>query len=35
VILVAVLLNARGNRKRSRQILPLHQSQLPAARSAA
>lgn len=25
VILVAVLLNARGNRNRSRQILPLHQ----------
>lgn len=26
VILVAVLLNARGNRNRSRQILPLHQT---------
>jgi len=24
VILVAVLMNARGNRNRSRQILPLH-----------
>ena len=35
VILAAVLLNAGGNRKRSRQILPLHRTELPAARSAA
>ncbi|WP_020654734.1 ABC transporter permease [Massilia niastensis] len=39
VILVAVLINARGNMHRSRQILPLHpaerQSGLPAMRSAA
>jgi rhamnose transport system permease protein len=35
VILVAVLINARGNTNRSRQILPLHQSELKANRSAA
>ncbi|TFW34937.1 ABC transporter permease [Massilia horti] len=35
VILVAVLINARGNANRSRQILPLHQSELKANRSAA
>lgn len=29
VILVAVMLNARANRKRSRQILPLHQNPTP------
>ena len=34
VILVAVLLNARGNRHRSRQILPLHQPEPTASRSA-
>lgn len=35
VILVAVMINARGNIRRSRQILPLHQNQLNAKRSAA
>lgn len=35
VILVAVMLNAQGNRKRSRQILPLHQLETPSVRSAA
>jgi len=35
VILIAVLLNARGNRHRSRQILPLHQLETPPVRSAA
>jgi rhamnose transport system permease protein len=34
VILVAVLINARGNTNRSRQILPLHQSEMKS-RSAA
>lgn len=35
VILVAVMINARGNIRRSRQILPLHQNQLNVKRSAA
>jgi rhamnose transport system permease protein len=35
VILVAVLINARGNTNRSRQILPLHLSEPKANRSAA
>ncbi|MGH8853007.1 MAG: ABC transporter permease [Telluria sp.] len=35
VILVAVLLNAQGNRRRSRQILPLHKTETPSLRSAA
>lgn len=35
VILVAVMINARGNVRRSRQILPLHHNRLNANRSAA
>lgn len=35
VILVAVMINARGNTMRSRQILPLHQTDRQANRSAA
>jgi len=35
VILVAVVLNARGKRNRSRQILPLHRTDTPPSRSAA